>query len=146
MSTIAELIDRLEKATGPSRELEAHIRRALLCPPDAYVEQSPFNGAWCIYRGEHNGRPRLFEMPYKTPLEVWRGEYTASIDAAVALAEHVLPGWQWTLSRHGKPTCSLNDFPLHKPAYPSYSTDVVHISVPVALTIAVLRAKEAMAT
>jgi hypothetical protein len=94
--TITDLIERLEKATGPSRELEARIRHELLCPPDAYVAQSPINGAWCIYRGENNGRPNLYERAYEVPFEVWRGEYTASIDAVLGLLSHVLPGWAWS--------------------------------------------------
>lgn len=81
----ADLIARLEKATGPDLELDACIRCALFAPIAAIVEKSPFNGAWCIYSGEYQGRPRLFEQPRNLPRATWLGEYTASIDAALTL-------------------------------------------------------------
>lgn len=89
MADLSSLIARLEKAEGPSLELDAHIRLALLVNNDAaYVMQSPFNGAWLIYAGEHNGRPRLYEnLDRSVTNDLWRGAYTSSIDAAVSLAE-----------------------------------------------------------
>lgn len=55
------LITTLEQLTGPSREADAQIYRALV------VDTPMPNGP----------------------------EYTASLDATIALCERVLPGWQW---------------------------------------------------
>lgn len=55
---IEELIGRLERATGPDREIDDALRIAFGYPPKPW-------------------------------------DYTASIDAALALVERVLPGWFW---------------------------------------------------
>jgi len=68
-----------------SQELSAHVVKAAIAPPDTWVEQSPFNGVWCIY--ERPKKPRLWDV--KGAL---RGmSVTESLDAALALAERVLP-------------------------------------------------------
>jgi len=79
-----ELIERLEAATGPDRELDALIRQAIYCP-QGYVEQSPINGAWCVYDGsrDRSGRARLFE--HWPSRDAKCGAFTASIDAALTL-------------------------------------------------------------
>ena len=84
---VAGLIEKLEKAEGPSRELDAQI----------WLETSPgvtrsvqhvvsATGAWPPYDIDEtrDETGRLITVP----------AYTASIDAAVALAERVLPGWR----------------------------------------------------
>lgn len=75
--TLAEIIERLEKATGPDRELDLAIVKAFgIVPPEA--AQGPYGfgyvdkGQWATQRVE-----RL----------------TAGLDAPIALAERVLPGW-----------------------------------------------------
>lgn len=110
MTDLSSIIELVEKATGPSDELDANIRCALLVKDTAaYVAQSTHNGAWLIYSGEYNGRPRLYENRDRSiSHEVWRGGYTASIDAAVALAERVMPGCRMELTTTGfKPGASL---------------------------------------
>lgn len=106
MTGYADIIERLEKATRPSEELDANIRCALLAPDGAYVRQSEINGRWCIYFGERGGRPNLFEPDRlrHVPHDLWRGAYTASLDAAIALVEAKLPGWGWRVA-----TCHLSD-------------------------------------
>lgn len=99
--TLTDLIEALEKATGPREELDTRIRYALFAPQDAYVQQSEINGAWCIFRGEWNGRPRIYERSREIPHSLWIGEYTRSVDAAIALAERVLPGWR-ICTEHGE--------------------------------------------
>lgn len=96
---VAELIEKLEKAERGSRELDVHIRRALIVNDEnAYVKQSEYNGEWCIYSGEWQGRPRLYENRDRSiSTSLWRGEYTASLDAAVALMGRVLPGWHYSV-------------------------------------------------
>lgn len=97
-----ELRERVEKATGASLELDARIRAAFFAPEDAYAEQSEINGAWVVYRGERNGRPKLYEPSYDLPYALWRGAYTASTDAALSLAERVLPGWHWAVGHDAR--------------------------------------------
>lgn len=94
MTNYSDIIDRLEKATGPSAELGVIIKCALLAPNGAYVEKSKFNGAWCIFHGEHNGKPTLWEY-HGIPNDIRLADPTASIDAAIALVERNLPGWVW---------------------------------------------------
>ncbi|WP_313194642.1 hypothetical protein [Shinella zoogloeoides] len=71
MADLSSLIARLEKAEGPSRELDTEIAIALGVIP---------------------GRD-WWSMDYiKSGI---LGRYTSSIDAAVSLANRVLPGWFW---------------------------------------------------
>jgi hypothetical protein len=61
--TLSELREALEKADGPSRELDLAVRELLRSRP-------------C---------DDFFSAPH----------YTSSLDAALSLVEHVLPGWDW---------------------------------------------------
>lgn len=68
MTSREELLDRLEKATGPSYALECAI-------------------------GEFFGYPvQLLQPP---------PNWTASVDASVALFKKVLPGWSWECRESG---------------------------------------------
>lgn len=51
------LAERIEKASGPDRELDAEVWCALFAPAGAVVEQSKLNGAWCIYDGMEQRHP-----------------------------------------------------------------------------------------
>jgi hypothetical protein len=91
----APLITRLEKAAEGSDELSANIMM-LFRAPAGRVEQSAINGAWCVY--EASGR--LVENSSRNGW--WRPDgwkVTTSIDAALALAERVLPGCNYSLYR-----------------------------------------------
>ena len=98
------LIERVEKATGPDRDLDAAVFVAVTgaatwsyddnCHIDALIK----SGA---YRGDKQLHPDYDPNPRVT----WRyrigdAEYgevpslSASIDAALALLERVLPGWK----------------------------------------------------
>jgi len=86
MTAHSELVARLEGASEGSSELSAHVIKAALAPEHTWVEQSKFNGVWCIY--ERPEKPRIWEVSGSL-----RGaSVTESIDAALALAERVLPG------------------------------------------------------
>ena len=87
------LIQRLQDASEGSRELDALIRCAVYAPSSAYVEQSPINGAWCVFEGvDRSGRARLWEGPGRNL------EFTRSIDAEMTL---VPEGWWWVLMMDG---------------------------------------------
>lgn len=66
MTDLSSLIESLEKATGPSNDLDYQIS--------------------ALVRGTTLGA----------------GDYTSSIDAAVALANRVLPGWDWGVESFGE--------------------------------------------
>ena len=72
MSELDKLIERLERARGPDRELDAAI--------------FGFDKPMAHTTGPTN--PRMIES-HPIP------DYTASLDAAVALVERELPGWSW---------------------------------------------------
>jgi hypothetical protein len=65
--SMQDLIERLEKATGPDRELDLAIGEAV---------------------GEANHSGPAFHRPFRE----WARHYTASIDAALTLVEHL--HWQ----------------------------------------------------
>src|SRR5690625_4784060 len=83
MSGIADLIERLEKLEGPSREVDARI-----CESAGYE-----------VRG-HDGRDYYEPIPEYSWQEV--PKYTTYLDTATALVERVLPGWDWTAARSGQ--------------------------------------------
>jgi hypothetical protein len=80
--TRAELIDHLKAAEGPSRELDAEI--AEIC--GIRVERNH----WTQYTQEW--APYIYDWMgcHKHPLP----DFTSSIDAALALVEQCLPGWE----------------------------------------------------
>lgn len=89
------LIDRLSKLDGPDREVDAEIW--LLNTPGAtrkWTEVKSSTNRWKPYTIDEtrDETGRLVAVP----------TYTASIDAALALAERVLPGWNGDLDI-GKP-------------------------------------------
>lgn len=88
---MTDLIERLERAEGPSRELDAAIKARFY---GGVPMLSPFNGSWCVYRAEATDprKDRVLERPRSVPHEVWSNDrYTASIDAAMTL---VPEGWR----------------------------------------------------
>jgi len=89
-----ELADRVEALAGPDAEVDALIRCALFASAGAYVKQSPINGAWCIYEIGFNGKERSWQ-PHGLSHEQRLGSFTASIDAAMTLAD---PSWWLNIS------------------------------------------------
>ena len=92
-----ELVERLEVADAGSEELSARVMQALT-EPSGYVERSRFNGVWCVYRAD--GKLTERRGPWCRP-EGWA--VTESLDAALALAERVLPKeWTWRVEKNGE--------------------------------------------
>lgn len=110
MTDLTSLIEKLEKAEGPSRDLDVEIMNTLA--PRSPDEKRLFDGkvypaTWGAV-GQVCDHIRYFvEAPF----------LTSSIDAAVALAERVLPGWGWGIEsnthhikaclnpEYGEPVC-----------------------------------------
>lgn len=83
------LIERLEKAEGPSYELSALVVCDALAPNGCYVKQSMINGVWCIYQKN----AKLWPSPWRDG--GWH--VTESIDAALGL---VPEGWALDIRVH----------------------------------------------
>lgn len=89
-SDLSDLIERVAAATGENDELDCRIVATLLSDKPVTFERSKINGAWCAYVEDFKGRPRLWDCP--SPIRQNRA-VTASVDAALALVERVMPGW-----------------------------------------------------
>lgn len=74
--SLSDLLARVEEAEGPDRELDKDILCALLTPMGAME---------FACSGPLNHKP------------------TASLDAALALVERALPGWDWAVFRRCAP-------------------------------------------
>lgn len=90
---LSGLRERIKAATGPDRKIDCEIEAAIIHRERFVVVPPPF------YDPE-----RYFCNP--DPSVDWIGydllntapRYTASIDAALALVERMLPGWKWGVS------------------------------------------------
>ncbi len=91
-SDIAALIERVEKTECGSRDLDAQIEQALFFPDTRVAGPTDFAN-----RGEPHAPGYIVGRPYFIKAE----PYTASIDAAVALIERVLPGAFWKIDSFG---------------------------------------------
>ncbi len=84
---MSDLIERLEKATGPDREIDAALVKALC--PDALVSQYLASDEEpSVFHAQSLGISDRSDVP----------RYTASLDAALTLVERALPGTEWAVS------------------------------------------------
>ncbi len=150
MSKLEELIAELEKATGPDRELDARIAATLephRFDAPGFTPIRPIPNFWLdksegAIRFEGGGLMDTRFFP----------AVTASVDAAVALVNRVLPGWHWTISNNNRrftdqewkgPWASIssdefnNDVPGHEDDY----FDAFVATPALSILTAVLRAK-----
>ena len=90
MTNLSDIIERLEKAEAGSRELDVHIAAALDIRPDWLITAAgklvAFKGALLWQYKGHRGT----SMNGLPPVEC--DPFTTSVDAAISLAEKVLPG------------------------------------------------------
>lgn len=94
MSDLPHLLTRIESAEKADRELDFAVALA----SGLYQLQEPEGGR---EEGDTTQYVRYVHPIYKT---VWSGsigacvpEITASVDAALALVERMLPGWAWRI-------------------------------------------------
>ena len=131
---MTDLIDRLKAADGASRELDAEIAIFLAEPteeelyykPWTVLDDGPNEGPGCYFVHTRSGR-----MMRHAP------EYTASLDAALALVEDKLPGWEWLITRDG--TFSIWT-ELMKDNRPVEHFEIKHPVRPISACIALLTA------
>ena len=148
---LEDLIRKLETATGPTKELDRAIARLIGWHRVEPRHARNRHGAW-ISPDEFlgvmsDGSPVISQSMDGTTMHRDVPDFTASIDAAVALAERVLPG-------HGrmgaKGRCTPQE-PLY--GYQIYRSDILddgaepaligeaeHESEPICLVLATLRA------
>jgi hypothetical protein len=136
--TLAELIERVEKLEGPDRETDFVIAKA--CGLIVRSEKTWGNGdtTQVVIDPNHKGRGKGNV----------RGNVTASLDAAIALTERVLPGWFW---RAGRTSLFPKGWAYVSRTHPSHcdrkdeasSSDGKAASPAIALLLATLRALSA---
>ena len=149
--TLSSLIERVEAASGPDDKLHAEILCALLAPEGSMVEQSRFNGRWCVYEPATRGNEpfRIWQTP-----NPWRQDgqdVTESLDAVIALCERVLPADHHSIygelvvpSGVCEMSITLKEGGKAWATSPEYSG--VGRTPALALLLALLRAKQAMET
>lgn len=100
MTALADLKALLDRATEPSRELDARLHIALygwkLSPVPADADGK---NAGEVYTPDGKPPGNGFTYPHKGAIHphyhVPDVRYTASLDAATQLCERLLPGWYW---------------------------------------------------
>lgn len=85
MAKLSELIDRVEKATGPDRDLDAEIDVALFGGETVWKQANYTMESYPASRRPSKQHVGGFANEHVPP-------YTASLDAVVALVEKELPG------------------------------------------------------
>ena len=88
MTDISELLERVQNATGPDRDVDVAIMATCF---DWAKAEPPYYAPHCV-----GDEPIYWHAPnwlQKRPCP----ELTASMDAALALVERVLPGWKVSL-------------------------------------------------
>lgn len=99
MGSAPDLLAKLERATGPDRELDALIDIA--CGPKPLGDIEHWVNLWDhgwrlgrepghVYMRQHAGADEYANYPSPA--------VTASLDAALALVERVLPGWGFDIT------------------------------------------------
>jgi hypothetical protein len=89
-----ELLERVKAATGPDREIDGDLAEAFDDAPSHLPRVTDVGRSWL-----------WAEFVEPDSWETWEApEYTASIDAALALVERVVPGWCWRIG-----TCHVSD-------------------------------------
>lgn len=118
--TIEALIEKLSAATGPDRDIDGALVEVFATHPPLWKRKRGSTSEW---GNDH-------------PLSSWDApRYTASLDAALALVEKKLPGWDWEVHNNG----------LARLLSPEGNSIYANAPTPaLALCLALLRALQAM--
>lgn len=99
MTDLPPLLERVKAARGPDRELGAEVWLALerdtICRSQGYHRWAGLQPKGLLSSMSDSSALRAYAMA-KTP------DITSSLDAAIALTERVLPGWEMLLSNEGE--------------------------------------------
>jgi hypothetical protein len=123
--TLPEIIARLEASTGPDRKLDELIARHFGWTYE--FDEEELSECWRNPEGFACYVPRL----------------TGSVDAALSLAERLLPGCRWTIDNTGPVTASIWHFEDDAWRAGEETYQVEGNTPPLALVIATLRALSA---
>lgn len=124
---LSELVERLRKATGPDRELDA----AIWLVDEGYEKRGGFNPSTVFWTQVQDG----FAMEGNSPMRSVP-KFTASVDAALALVERVLPGWRHAHEKRTNGTCiAWVDAADDEPCIPSIAE-----TIPLAILLSALTA------
>lgn len=122
MADLSELIEKVKAETGWEPRIDADV--ATTIGGYAYEKRGSDRKEWFYPPEGKRFRPRKDRPP----------AYTASLDAVVALAEEVLPGWWWRVSQSGAAE-------LHSPALNGKDYQELAATPALALLLAILTAK-----
>ena len=134
MTDLSSLISRVEKATGPSRDLDGDIEEATGGCAHRETEYYCIEDGNDVDSGFTCKRCGIDLYGQRAPA------YTSSVDAAISLAERVLPGW--TIASIGQDDRKGWHAELRKGHATAYSTvELSGAPIPaLALVLATLRA------
>lgn len=96
MTDLSSLISRVEKATGPDRELDARIW-AYFAGVKYVGHNVPYGDVHGRTQVEYTVPPKRTRMVTNFPQTPHAEPVTTSVDAAISLVERVLPGWGWVV-------------------------------------------------
>lgn len=139
--TIRELIERLEKATGPDRALDAEIAVALRIAPDA--ASSWFEAGFPSWRAGENGQVYVVHDTGETGAWGYARLFTASIDAALTLVPEGL-SYEFRCSSFGECSQAIVWDGRKSPQVSERARVSINgVRPAIALCIAALKAREA---
>ena len=121
---LSALIARLEAAEEVTRDLAVEFAAFMYADPEAF-------------KGAVNYDPELWVERNQSPL--------CSLDAALALAERVLPGWLWSVGiarRGGKVFAEADAYEVNGDGDAEWFCQTEATTPALALCIAILRAKQ----
>lgn len=98
MGRYAPVIERLEKADGPDRELDMLIFEASGKPLPTKMLEQRLKLEW-----DSTERTYLFPVGDDMRVRYEHPRYTASLDAAISLVDRKLPGWRVDVVTGGVP-------------------------------------------
>lgn len=139
-AALRELRERVEKATGPDREIDALLEvetTPIVASDDDLIYLLPIHRDDHCKAGTYWRKARSGASLHTAPL------YTASVDAALALVERCLPNWT-DASNATAPECGI-DWDLFEPVRYGRRVKGTGKTRPLAILAALLSALEAQA-
>ena len=139
MTDLNALLDRVRSATGPDRDLDAAVMAL------SYTQDERHIGAVMEY--SDGSEERVKDLVWVDPkTDKWVStsahSFTASIDAALALTERVLPGWGVYFRRDKETTGAGMLLPDHFRVTPAHEEAATLPLAILAATLSALIAKE----
>lgn len=135
----SDLITRIESAERGSRELDREIARLFGWHRVEPRFARNKHGAWIApedFIGLHSDGSPILDSLHGTDLHREPPSFSVSLDAALALAERLLPGWPIVIGMNQTPETK----PWARIGRPMFGTDVTASTPALALVSAILKA------